>query len=156
VAVGLAPDPQAPSGFSGAGRYALRIYHVTNVNSSSTLLDTTTGVQADLAGTYSFRKLVVGTTALAASGSLTVDATGKVTFTSYGDSSGSTTPPASVTLTMVNDDLGTGNTGVTQFWGTLTDSADAHLHGKLSYNKDMFVVTTTESSGLSSFTIAVK
>lgn len=151
VAVGL-----TLSGSSGTGRYALRIYHVTNVNSSSTTADTTTGVQADLAGTYRFRKLVVGPSALAASGALTVDATGKVTFSSYADSSGSTTLPASVTLTMVGDDLGTGNTAVTQFWGTLTESADTNLRGKLSYNKDMFIVTTTESSGLSSFTIAVK
>lgn len=153
VGVGLAPDPSAPAGTVAAGRHVLRVYHVTNAASTTSSADPTTGVQADLAGTWSFRTLTVGAGARSASGTLAIDAEGAVAFSSYSDTTGGAAPPGFV-VTMLPDGLGL--PGATQFWGTLGDGSDPTLHGKLSYDKDLFIVTRTESAGGSSFTVGLR
>ncbi len=162
VGVGLRPSPSPPAGFSASGRYALRIYHVTNVNSSSSAADTITGVTADLAGSWRFRKLVVGLgalpaeSALTATGTLSIDTAGAATFSSYADDLGGSAP-SGFTLTMLSPDLGTTPAGaVTQYWGSVVNAADPTLHGKLSYGKDLLVLTRSEATGGSSFLIALR
>ncbi len=158
VGVGLALDPQAPAGFSVTGRYVLRVYHVTNAASTANYKDTMNGVLGDLAGTYAFRELIAGASPISASGTLSVDGSGNVAYSSYTASSG--VAPGSFTLAMLPQDLNLnashGVTDIDQFWGVLASNSDVSLNGKLSYNKDMFIFTRTEPSGLSSFIIAVK
>jgi hypothetical protein len=153
VGVGLSPNPSAPAETIAVGRHVLRVYHVTNASSTTSSADTTTGVQADLAGTWAFRTLTVATDIRSASGTIDIDAAGAVTFSSYSDGAGGTAPPG-FGMTMLPDSLGL--PGSTQFWGTLADSLDPTLHGKLSYDKDLFVVTRTEATGSSSFTIGLR
>ncbi len=153
VGVGLGPSDGPPPGFSASGRHALRVYHVTNVNSSPVAADPMTGSQFDLEGTWRFRSLSVGASALSASGTMAIDSAGTATFSSYDDSGGGGVPPG-FALTMVPDSLDLA--GVSQFWGTLGSSGDPSLHGKLSYRKDTFVMTRTEPSRACTFTIALK
>ncbi|MGA7828979.1 MAG: fibronectin type III domain-containing protein [Geobacteraceae bacterium] len=122
------------------GKYVLRIYSMINIVPS----DTNTFTLADLAGSYSIESLIVGTTAKTASGMLSADGTtGAVTFDSYLDSTNNTTPPAGFTLAISSD-------------GILSSAADATLHGKLAYNKDIAVTTKTESAGVYSLSVALK
>jgi hypothetical protein len=122
------------------GKYVLRIYSMINIVPS----DTNTFTLADLAGSYSIESLIVGTTNMLASGMLTADGTtGAVTFDSYLDSTGNTTLPAGFTLAISSD-------------GILSNAADATLHGKFAYNKDIAVITKTESAGVYSLSVALK
>ncbi len=125
---------------------------------SGAIKDTMNGVLGDLAGTYAFRELIAGFSPISASGTLSVDGSGNVAYSSYTASSGAA--PGSFTLAMLPQDLNLnashGVMDIDQFWGVLASNSDASLNGKLSYNKDMFIFTRTEPSGLSSFTIAVK
>ncbi len=154
VGVGLQPSPQGATA-GATGRHVLRVYHVTNVNSSNTQKDATTGAQSELAGSYGFRRLAVGTSALTASGTLTVDAGGAASFSSYSDSA-SGLKPADFSFTMLPQDMNVSGTEIDQFWGALADGSDPSLNGKLAYYKDLFVFTRTESAGQYSFTIALK
>jgi hypothetical protein len=102
----------------------------------------------------------VGASALTASGALTVDAGGAASFSAYTDSAGGSAP-AAFTFTMLPPDMNlngltSGRNDIDQFWGALANASDTTLNGKLSYNKDLFVFTRTESAGAQSFTIAVK
>ena len=134
VIVGTATDT------SGAGpKYVMRIYQLVNIQFN----DTNTFALSDLAGTYELIKLLGGTTTLSASGSLTITASGVVTFSSYLDSSGSGSLPSDITFSVDTN-------------GSLTNAADASLQGKLSYFKDLFVVTRTESVGNYSLGIGLK
>lgn len=153
VGVGLAPDPAAPAGTTAAGRHVLRVYHVTNVASTAVSADETTGTQADLVGTWAFRSLTVGAATRAASGTLTIDPEGAVSFSSWADDAGGTAPDGFV-VTMLPPSLGL--PGVTQLWGTLSDGVDPTLHGKLSYQKDLVVITRTEPTGGASFTVGLR
>jgi hypothetical protein len=134
VIVGTATDT------SGAGpRYILRIYQLVNIMSN----DPNSFTAADLAGTYDLRKLQGGTGTISATGNISVNASGAVTFSSYADSNGTVSLPADFTLTA---DMN----------GSLASTADSTLSGKLSYFKDMFVVTGTDFSGAYSLGIALK
>lgn len=122
------------------GKYVLRIYSMINIVPN----DTNTFSLSDLAGTYSIESLIVGTSTLTASGIFAADGTsGDVAFVSYLDSNGNTTLPANFTLAISGD-------------GILSNVADATLHGKLAYNKDIAVITRTEAAGLYSLSIALK
>lgn len=122
------------------GKYVLRIYSMINIVPS----DTNTFTLSDLAGSYSIESLIVGTTTMTASGMLTADGTtGAVTFDSYLDSTGNTTLPAGFTLAISSD-------------GILSNAADATLHGKMAYNKDIAVMTKTEAAGVYSLSVALK
>jgi hypothetical protein len=155
VAVGLTPNPGAPA--SATGRYALRLYAVTNASSTAT----TAGI-ADVAGTYALRRLVVGSSPLTASGTLSIDASGVATFASYADSAGSTAAPAAVPLTVLPETLeplvtsSVSPSPVSQFWGVITGGAtDPTLYGKLSSRKDLIVFTQTVG-GASAITFALR
>lgn len=139
------------------GRFALRIYQVMNVVPG----DATTATEADLAGTYAFRKLSVGAGSSAASGTFSVDPSGAVTYATYADSSGSSALPAPFTLAVGTLDplLSGTNTTAPGWYGILSDPSDATLHGKLAYDKDLLVFTRTDaagSPGTYSLTFAVK
>lgn len=154
VAVGLLLNSEFPTPPTGA-RHALRVYHVTNVNSSSSSADGTTATTSDIAATYAFRRLVASSSPLTASGTLSIDASGIATFASYADSTGSTTAPGAIPFTMLPESLNLG-TGITQFWGVLTGgTSDPTLYGKLSYAKDLIVFTQT-IGGASAITFALR
>jgi hypothetical protein len=132
--VATATDSTNPS------KYVLRIYEIINIGPN----DTNTFSLSDLAGSYSIERLIVGTSTLTASGIFTADgATGNVSFISYSDSNGNTTPPAGFTLGISVD-------------GILSNPGDATLHGKMAYYKDIMVFTRTESTGVSSLSFALK
>ncbi len=134
VIIGTATDT------SGANpKYVLRIYQLVNIVSS----DPNTFSQADLAGTYDLRKLTGGVSILSASGTVMIDALGVATYSAYADSNGTVTLPAGLTLAMDAS-------------GNLINAADASFQGKLSYFKDMFVATGTDSPGTYSLSIALK
>jgi len=134
VIVGTATDT------SGASpRYVLRIYQLVNIVFS----DPNTFSLADLAGTYELQKLTVGASSSSASGSIAISAAGDAAFSSYTDSSGTAGLPAGFSLAIDAS-------------GGLTNAADASLLGKLSYFKDMFVVTGTDFSGAYRLSIALK
>lgn len=120
-------------------RYILRIYQMVNIVFS----DTNAFSQADLAGSYSFCELLAGASTRTVSGSMTIDAAGSTNFTAYSDSSGTTSLPADFSLGI------TGN-------GVLRTAADSSLLGKLSYFKEMFVLSKTDSVGTYSLSIALK
>lgn len=123
----------------GAGKYVLRIYQMINIVPN----DANAFSLADLAGDYRVERLLVGSSALWASGELSINASGLGNYSSYIDSVGGTTPPTPFTLAISSD-------------GVLTDALAASLHGKLSYFKDMLAYTRTESNGLFSISIGVK
>jgi hypothetical protein len=132
-------------GTAGDGRFMLRIYQVMNTVPS----DATTSSQSDLAGTYSIRKLGVGGAALSASGTLAIDGAGAVTYSSYADSNGNAALPGRFSLAVGTlDPLLTGSTKTAAgYYGILSNSSDATLHGKLSRDKGLFVFTRTETAG---------
>jgi len=122
------------------GKYILRIYGMINIVPS----DPNTFSLSDLAGTYSIESLIVGTSTLSASGVFTTDGvSGDVSFVSYLDSNGNTTPPAGFTLAITSD-------------GILSNAADPTFHGKLAHNKDIAITTKTEAAGLYSLSISLK
>jgi hypothetical protein len=134
VVVGTATDT------SGAGtKYVLRIYQLVNIQFN----DTNTFALSDLAGMYELRKLLGGTTTLSASGSLTITTAGLATFSSYLDSAGSVSLPSDIAFSIDAN-------------GSLSNAADTSLQGKLSYFKDLFIVTRTESAGNYSLAIGFK
>ncbi len=84
---------------------------------------------ADLASDYAIHSLGSGATAAASSwnrGTVTIGATGQVTFTSYLTSSGSTNLPTGVTFAF---DPAT---------GIITRPADPTFHGRLAWGKDFY------------------
>ncbi|MEI6205719.1 MAG: fibronectin type III domain-containing protein [Desulfuromonadales bacterium] len=125
---------------SGTGpRYILRIYQMVNIIFS----DPGTFTQADLAGTYNFRELLVGTGARSASGSYAINASGSAAYSSFTDSGGSAALPAGFSLVIDAN-------------GKLVNLTDSTVLGKFSYFRDMFVVTKTYSPGVYSLSIALK
>lgn len=134
VIIGTATDMS-----SGTPRYILRIYQLVTITAN----DHNTFTQADLAGTYGFHKLRVATPPLSATGNITIDAIGTVAFSSYTDSNGSTMSPAAFSIAM-------------DAAGNLANGADSSFMGKLSYFKDMFVATRTDSPGVYSLDIALR
>jgi len=134
VIAGVATD------LSGASpRYVLRIYQMVNI----TFNDLNTFTQADLVGSYNLQKLMVGSSSLAASGNLTINASGAAAYSSYLDSNGAAALPADFGMTVDAN-------------GYLSNAVDSSLLGKLSYFKDMFVITGTDSAGAYSLSIALK
>ncbi|MDD2319693.1 MAG: fibronectin type III domain-containing protein [Geobacteraceae bacterium] len=132
--VGVDTDSVSP------GKYVMRIYGMVNIIA----YDANSFSLSDLAGSYSIESLIVGTTTMTASGILSADgATGAVAFDSYQDSTGNTTPPDGFTLAITSD-------------GILSSVADATLHGKMAYNKDVVVCTKTETAGVYSLSVALK
>jgi hypothetical protein len=134
VIIGTATDTSGP-----LPRYILRIYQLINITAN----DPNTFTLADLAGTYNLQKLMVGASALSASGSIAINASGTASFSSYADSSGNTVLPAGFNLAMDAS-------------GNLSNPADSSVLGKLSYLKEMFVVTGSDSPGACSLSIALK
>lgn len=134
VIIGTATDT------SGASpKYILRIYQLVNIVAS----DPNTFIQADLGGTYDFQLLSSSTAPLTASGAIVINTSGTATYSTYSDSSGTVSLPAGFNLA-VNVD------------GNLNNAADPTFFGKLSYFKDMLVMTNTNASGVSSLSIALK
>ncbi|MRR06893.1 MAG: fibronectin type III domain-containing protein [Deltaproteobacteria bacterium] len=131
--VATATDSANPS------KYVLRIYEIINV----VPYNTNTFSLADLAGSYSIDRLILGTSTLTASGVLSENGvSGLVSFISYQDSSGSLPPPA-FTLGIADD-------------GILSSPDIPTLHGKMAYYKDIEVFTQTVSSGAYSLSVALK
>jgi len=121
-------------------KYVLRVYEIINIGPN----DTNTFSLADLAGSYTIERLIVGTSLLTASGVFSVDGvSGAVSFTSYRDSSGGTEPPAISSFGMTAE-------------GTLYSPDDTTLLGKMAYYKDIMVFTRTDSSGAYSLSFAFK
>jgi len=89
-----------------------------------------TFTMGDLAGAYNFSSLFDGSSALWQYGTVTINSSGVTDFLSYLDSTGSSTIPASVTISMTAA-------------GTITNAADPTNHGTMSFNKDLFVSTFT-------------
>jgi len=134
IIIGTATDT------SGAGpRYILRIYQLININFS----DPNRFTPADLAGTYELRKLLGDANSRSASGSLSINISAEAAFSAYSDSNGAATLPPDFTLAMDTN-------------GFLVNPADSAVLGKLSYFKDIFVLTGTDSSGAASLAIALK
>ena len=125
---------------SGAApKYVLRIYQLVNVQFN----DLNTFALPDLAGTYELRTLAGGVSPLSASGIISISQTGSAVYSAYFDSTGSGILPADFSLSIDAN-------------GSLTNTADPSLQGKLSYFKDLFVFTKTDSPGMYSLTIALK
>ena len=125
---------------SGANpRYILRIYQLVNIIAS----DPNSFIQADLGGIYNFQLLRSSNVALTASGTLTITPVGATAYSSYVDNSGNVSLPAGFNLTVGVD-------------GSLINTADPTFFGKLSYFKDMLVLSNTDTSGASSLSIALK
>jgi hypothetical protein len=97
---------------------------------------------ADLAGVWRFSILQAGTGAGWARGTVSVDAAGSATVTSYLDSSGSTTPPAGTTLTISPQGI--------------VGSTDSSFNGTMSANKILMVATQTATNGGSQIQIFQK
>lgn len=134
VIIGTATDT------SGARpRYILRIYQLVNTIAS----DPNTFSPADLEGTYGFHLLKSSSTPLTASGTITINASGAAGYSSFADSDGNVLLPAGFNLA-VNAD------------GSLSNAADPTFFGKLSYFKEMLVMSNTDTSGVSSLSIALK
>lgn len=134
VIIGTATDRSAAN-----PRYILRIYQFVNIIPN----DPSTFAPADLAGRYDLRKILVGAAARTASGTISVSDSGVSTFSSYAESTGVAPLPVGFSMTMDEN-------------GSITSPADSSLSGKLSYFKDMFVVTGTDFSGAYSLGIALK
>ncbi len=134
VIVGTATDTSGPH-----PRYILRIYQMINIVAN----DPNTFTVADLAGSYDLHRLRVAASALSAYGTIVINASGAAAFSSFADSNGATTLPTDFSLAMDAS-------------GTLSNAADPSLLGKLSYFKEMIVVTGTDSPGACSLSIALK
>ena len=134
VIIGTATDSSGTS-----PKFILRIYQFVNITSN----DPNTFSPADLAGTYNLDKLLGGAGTLTASANIAINFSGSTAFSSYADSNGSTVLPADFNLVMDTN-------------GNLVNPSDASLLGKLSYFKDMFVVTGTDSPGVYGIGIALK
>lgn len=144
VIVGTATDT------SGAEpRYVLRVYQLINIVGN----DPNTYSLDELSGTYAFRDLAVGATTLTASGTMQIDATGEAAFSDYLENGAAAASPSGFSLAI---DLNGLPAGVAN--GILTDAtgADATIHGKLSYDKGMVILTRTDAAGASRLTVAVK
>jgi len=134
VIIGTATDT------SGASpRYILRIYQLVNIIAS----DPNSFIQADLDGIYDFQLLGSSSASLTALGILTITPTGSVTYSTYADNNGTVSLPAGFNLTVGAD-------------GSLSNAEDPTCFGKLSYFKDMLVMTNTDASGVSSLSISLK
>ncbi len=134
VIIGTATDTSGPS-----PRYILRIYQLINITAN----DPNTFTLIDLAGTYNLQKLLGGASTLSASGTIAISTTGAAAFSSYADSNGSTALPADFSFAMDAS-------------GSLINPSDSSVLGKLSYFKDMFIVTGTDFLGAYSLSIALK
>jgi hypothetical protein len=134
VIVGTATDGSGPH-----PRFILRIYQLVNIVAN----DPNTFTPADLAGNYDLHKLQAGASALSAYGTVVINGSGAAAFSSYADSSGATALPAGFSLAIDAS-------------GSLSNAADPSFLGKLSYFKEMFVVTGTDSPGACSLSIALK
>jgi hypothetical protein len=98
--------------------------------------------QADLAGTYDFHGLDSGSPPYWHFLTLTFDTSGTYTCSDFLNSAGNTTLPAGDTYNM-------------DISGAITSPSNPSYHGRMSYNKDMYVRTRT-SSGRYGMGIAVK
>ncbi|MDA8428549.1 MAG: fibronectin type III domain-containing protein [Geobacteraceae bacterium] len=134
IIVGTATDTSG-----AAPRYLLRIYQMENIIPN----DPTTFSMADLAGAYDLRTLLTGVTPLSAAGSIVINSSGSAAYTAYVDSTGTTSLPPDVNLAM-------------DVSGVLSTAADPTALGKLSYFKDMFVITKTDSRGACSLSIGLR
>lgn len=134
VIIGVATDSSGT-----VPRYILRIYQFENIISA----DPNSFSLADLAGTYDFQTILVGIRTSSASGTVSIATSGSGVYSSYTDSFGSGTVPPEFGLTM-------------DVSGRLANPADQTFLGKLSYFKDMFVATGTDSSGICTLSIALK
>lgn len=134
VIVGTATDSSGTT-----PRYILRIYQLVNIIAN----DPNTFTATDLAGTYDFRALLGGTGTLSSSGTVTINGSGSVAYSSYTDSNGGVTLPADFSLAV-------------DATGNLVNATDLSLLGKLSYFKDMFFMNRTDYSGAYSLIIALK
>jgi len=124
---------------SGASpRYLLRIVQIVHLP-----LRLTTYGQADLAGVYTLHRLVVGPAPAWAFASQTFDTLGSGPFSTFLDSTDSRALPEPSRFAM--DDS-----------GSLTDTVDPAVHGKLSYFKSMFALTRTEGPGSYSLGIGLR
>jgi hypothetical protein len=130
--VGTATDTSG-----GSPCYVLRLVQITQLPGIP-LIDY---LLSDLAGDYGLLRIV--TSPMWAYGTLSMNASGLSSFSSYADSSGGSTLPADDTFTM------SGN-------GALSSASDTTVHGTLSYFKDLVVMTRTESGGKSSLSILLK
>ena len=90
-----------------------------------------TYTQSDLAGTYNFSSIRNTLTPSWSYGSLSIDATGTLTYLTYTDSVGGATPGASSRVLSAS--------------GVITSPTDTTFHAQLSYNKDLFVRTNTSA-----------
>jgi hypothetical protein len=139
---------------------------VTSVNSSgetaasnevfaTTPADNTPFVQTDLVSdsqgnllTWNFNILVSGTSAGWMRGNISVDANGDVTFNSFLDNSGGTTPPASLFPTLLVDS-----------GGQVLDNSSvksAKFHGVMSTRRNMIVGTSSLDAASPMFIILQK
>lgn len=134
VIIGTATDTSGTS-----PRYILRIYQFVNMIPN----DPNTFTAADLAGTYDLRILLGGASSLLASGTISMNDTGTAAYSSFNDSNGGAALPPDFSLAMDTN-------------GNLSNVADSTVIGKLSYFKDMFVVTGTDFTGACSLSIALK
>jgi hypothetical protein len=117
----------------------MRIYQLVNIVAS----DPNTFASADLEGTYDFRTLMSSSTAWTASGALTINTSGVAAYSSCTDSTGDISLPAGFNLAVGAD-------------GNFSNATDPTLLGKLSYFKDILVMTKTDSPGGFSLSIALK
>ena len=125
------------------GAFLIRVLQM--IHPPSTAVTASSYLLADLAGSYSLHTLVSSPDPLWAYGTLSVAATGEVTFPFYLDSKAGTTAPAAFSLALDQQ-------------GALTNAADPSYHGKLSYFRDlnMMVSTRTDAAGGSALDIALR
>jgi hypothetical protein len=157
VIVATATDTDDADGDAAAPKYVLRIFGFINLGSGCppTLTSDryTDFALADLSGTHRVRALLVPAsagTSLSASGTVQIDDAGLAHFTEYADSGGGTAPP-DVTLSMPTS----ATCGAEVLDGLVESAGDASLHGKLSFHKDMLVLTA-DGAGISSLSIGLK
>ncbi len=123
------------------GAFVLRI--IQFIHPPSISLTAASYTLADLAGAYRLQALVNGAVPQWVSAGLNLDSAGTGFYGSYLDSSGSTTLPASISLTIDQQ-------------GMLTRSVDQTYNGQFSYFKDLYVATRTDAPGVYSLGLAVK
>ena len=124
-----------------SGAFVLRVMQM--IHPPSIALTSSDYALTSLAGSYSLHTLTSGTAPLWAYGTLGVDTTGSVSFSSYLNSNAGLTPPAAFMLAMDQQ-------------GTLTKAVDTSYNGRLSYFGDMIVSTRTDAAGGSALDIALK
>ena len=134
---------------SGSGsKYILRIYQFINLAGGCPSSFT----EGDLSGTYGVAAILVGgSSPVSASGTEEIASSGLAHFTGYSDSGGGSTP-GDLALTLPSTALTACGSSVKD---GLVESAGSTLNGKLSYFRDMLVLTS-DASGVARIKIGLK